>query len=107
MVGRQTGRQTGGQKKLLKGTRVFALPKKAGSIRTSLQFKAILEEKKILKLSKAFILCGPLNFFSRTVLLIIQQPNIAQRPFCISKRTARYPLSPHIKTIAVAFLHAE
>ena len=43
----------------------------------------------------------------KTVLFITDQPNIAQRPFFYSKRTTEYPLSPHIKTIAVAYLQAE
>ena len=38
----------------------------------------------------------------KTVLLVTQQPNITQRPFCIQNE-----LSPHIKTITVAFLQAE
>ena len=47
-----------------------------------------------------------LNFFQKTpksVLLITQQPEAV----LYSKQLAGYPLSPHIKTIDVAFLRAE
>ena len=53
------------------------------------------------------------NFFflqktPKTVLLITKQPNIAQTEAVLySKRTAGYPLSPHIKTIVVVLLRAE
>ena len=43
----------------------------------------------------------------KTLLLISQQPNITQRPFCIQNELQGYPLSPHIKAIAVAFLQAD
>ena len=46
--------------------------------------------------------CKKRNVFRKHPKL---QPNIVPRPFCIQNE--RHPLSPHIKTIAVAFLQAE
>ena len=50
-----------------------------------------------------------LNFFKNTqnCFAYISATKYRLEAVLYSKRMARYPLSPHIKTIAVAFLQAE
>ena len=50
-----------------------------------------------------------LNFFENTQNCFdyISATKYRSEAVLYSKRTARYPLSPHIKTITVAFLQAE
>ena len=50
-----------------------------------------------------------LNFFENTQNCFVHNSATKYRsePILYAKRTAGYPLSPHIKPIAVAFLQAE
>ena len=58
-----------------------------------------------MRTSKNYILNFPEN--TQNCFAYISATKYRSEAVLYSKRTAGYPLSPHIKTIAVAFLQAE